>query len=68
MSARARWALAYVVAVAGGLAALAASGAWGGFWIVAFLGGWTGLCIAFSFLWRWADETRAVLLRRRGYY
>jgi hypothetical protein len=29
---------------------------------------WAGVWVAFSLFWRWADETRRTLLRRRGYY
>jgi hypothetical protein len=50
------------------LAVLAFFSAWAEFWVAAFLGLWYGIWIAFSTFWRWADETRRVLLRRRGYY
>ena len=60
--------LVYVLLLGGSLTALAFVGAWGGFWIVAFVGVWAGVWIAFSAFWHWADEARALLLRRRGYY
>ena len=47
---------------------LAFLGVWAGFWLAAFLGVWYGIWIAFSTFWRWADETRKLLLRQRGYY
>jgi hypothetical protein len=50
------------------LTVLASVGVWPGFWIVAFVGVWAGIWLAFSAFWRWADETRRLLLRRRGYY
>lgn len=68
MSVHVRWALLYVLLLGGSLVALALSGVWGGFWIVAFAGVWFGVWIAFSAFWSWADETRALLLKRRGYY
>lgn len=40
----------------------------GGLIVLAFFGVWAGVWVAFSVAWRWADETRKVLLRRRGYY
>ena len=40
----------------------------GGVIVLMFFAVWTGIWIAFSSFWRWADETRRVLLRRRGYY
>ena len=40
----------------------------GGFAVLALFGAWAGIWIVFSVFWRWADETRSVLLRRRGYY
>jgi len=54
--------------VGGGLTTLAVSGVWPAFWIVAFLAVWFGVWLSFSAFWRWADETRRLLLRRRGYY
>jgi hypothetical protein len=40
----------------------------GGFAVLLFFGVWAGVWVAFSLFWRWADETRRTLLRRRGYY
>jgi len=40
----------------------------GGLTVLAFFGVWAGIWLAFSVFWRWADETRKTLLRRRGYY
>jgi hypothetical protein len=40
----------------------------GGAVVLAFLAVWFGVWLGFSIFWRWADETRKVLLRRRGYY
>jgi hypothetical protein len=40
----------------------------GGLIVLAFFGVWFGVWALFSLFWRWADETRTVLLRRRGYY
>jgi hypothetical protein len=40
----------------------------GGLTVLAFFGVWAGVWVAFSIFWWWADETRTVLLRRRGYY
>jgi hypothetical protein len=54
--------------VSGGLIALAVSDEWAAFWVVALFAVWYGIWFAFSAFWRWADETRRVLLRRRGYY
>ena len=65
---RLRWALLYVFGVGSSLAVLALLGVWAGFWIAAFLGVWYGIWIAFSTFWRSAEETRKLLLRRRGYY
>lgn len=62
------WVLLYVLLVGGSLVPLALFDVWGGFWIVAFVGVWVGVWIAFSAFWCWADETRRLLLRRRGYY
>jgi hypothetical protein len=62
------WALLYSLGVGAALAVLAFFSAWAEFWVAAFLGLWYGIWIAFSTFWRWADETRRVLLRRRGYY
>jgi len=63
-----RVSLVLLVALVSGLTALAVSAAWAAFWIVAFLGIWAGIVLAFSAFWRWADDTRRQLLRRRGYY
>jgi hypothetical protein len=60
--------LLYAFGFGSSLAVLAFRGVWAGFWIAAFLGLWYGIWIAFSTFWRWADETRKLLLRRRGYY
>ena len=62
------WALLYAFGVGSSLAVLAFLGLWAGFWLVALLGVWYGIWIAFSAFWRWADETRKLLLRQRGYY
>jgi hypothetical protein len=40
----------------------------GGFVVAAFFAVWGGIWLGFSLFWRWADETRRGLLRRRGYY
>jgi hypothetical protein len=40
----------------------------GGMSVLALFGVFAGIWVAFSVFWRWADETRKVLLRRRGYY
>jgi hypothetical protein len=40
----------------------------GGMPVLAFFGVWAAVWIGFSLFWRWADETRTSLLRRRGYY
>jgi hypothetical protein len=40
----------------------------GGPIVLAFFGIWAVIWIGFSAFWRWADETRRLLLRRRGYY
>jgi len=63
-----RWALLYGCTLVSALTVLAALNAWAGFWIVAFVGVWVGSWLAFSAFWRWAEETRTFLLRRRGYY
>ena len=68
MRRRLGWTLVYGFVVVSTLAVLAFLGVWAGFWIAAFLGVWYGIWIAFSTFWRWADETRKLLLRRRGYY
>lgn len=62
------WALLYGFVVGSALIVMAFFGDWAGFWITAFLGIWYGIWIAFSAFWRWADETRKLLLRQRGYY
>jgi membrane associated rhomboid family serine protease len=36
--------------------------------MLAFFALWGGVCGGFALFWRWADDTRRVLLRRRGYY
>lgn len=63
-----RWVLLFLLLLGGGLTVLALFGVWGGFWMVAFVGVWAGVWIAFSAFWKWADETRVLLLRRRGYH
>jgi hypothetical protein len=68
VSGYAGWALLYGFVVGGGLLVLALFSVWAGFWIVALLGVWIAVWLGFSVFWRWADETRRVLLRRRGYY
>jgi hypothetical protein len=40
----------------------------GGTVVLAFFAVWAAIWIAFSGFWRWAEETRRDLLRRRGYY
>ena len=40
----------------------------GGLIVLAFFAAWAAIWLAFSSFWRWADETRTALLRRRGYY
>jgi hypothetical protein len=40
----------------------------GGLSVLASFGVWAGIWVVFSVFWCWADETRNVLLRRRGYY
>ena len=50
------WALVCSFVLGGGLTVLLFFAVWGGIWF------------GFSVFWRWADETRRVLLRRRGYY
>ena len=50
------WALICSFALGGGLIVLAFFGVWGGVWL------------AFSLFWRWAEGTRRLLLRQRGYY
>jgi hypothetical protein len=62
------WGLLYGLVVVAGLAVLASLGEWAGFWVAAFVAVWFGIWLAFSAFWRWADETRRMLLRRRGYY
>lgn len=39
----------------------------GGLVVLAFFAVWSGVWIGFSAFWRWTDETRRLLLRRRGY-
>jgi hypothetical protein len=65
---RRRFTVGYGLVVASGLAVLASLGDWAGFWVSAFVAVWFGIWLAFSAFWRWADETRRTLLRRRGYY
>jgi len=52
----ATWALVCCFALGGGLTLLAFFGVWGAVWL------------AFSLFSRWADGTRRLLLRQRGYY
>jgi hypothetical protein len=33
-----------------------------------FFGVWGGVWLGYSLFWRWADNTRRGLMRRRGYY
>jgi hypothetical protein len=40
----------------------------GGLTVFVFFAVWGGVWLGFSLFWRWADETRRGLLRRRGYY
>jgi hypothetical protein len=40
----------------------------GGLDVLLFFAVWAVVWIAFSLFWRWADDTRRGLLRRRGYY
>ena len=40
----------------------------GGLGVLALFCAWAGAWLAFSLFWRWAEGTRSVLLRRRGYY
>jgi hypothetical protein len=43
-------------------------GSGGGVTMFAFFAVWGAVCGGFALFWRWADNTRRVLLRRRGYY
>jgi len=40
----------------------------GGLVVLTFFGVWAGVWILFSAFWRWADNERRLVLRRRGYY
>ena len=40
----------------------------GGAILLAFFAAWAAVWLVFSGFWRWAEETRRDLLRRRGYY
>ena len=40
----------------------------GGLIVLLFFAVWGGVWFGFSMFWRWADETRRVILKRRGYY
>lgn len=40
----------------------------GGFTVLVFFGVWAGIWLAFSLFWGWADRTRRLVLRQRGYY
>jgi hypothetical protein len=40
----------------------------GGATVLVFFAVWGGVWLAFSLFWRWADGTRRLLLRKRGYY
>jgi hypothetical protein len=40
----------------------------GGVFALLFFGVWGAVWLGFSLWWRWADNTRQALLRRRGYY
>jgi hypothetical protein len=61
------WRAAVVAGYAGWT--LACTFAFGGGWdALIFLGVWGAVWFAFSLWWAWADRTRSVLLRKRGYY
>ena len=63
--------LTWRAAVVAGYAAwtLVSCFVFGGGWAALLLmGGWGAVWLGFSLWWRWADQTRKVLMRRQGYY